>query len=44
VGADHALALGFWPFLPGDVVKIGLAAALLPIGWRLLSERGRGGR
>jgi biotin transport system substrate-specific component len=40
VGADHALALGFWPFLPGDVVKIGLAAALLPLGWRLLGRRG----
>jgi biotin transport system substrate-specific component len=44
VGADHALALGFWPFLPGDVVKIGLAAALLPLGWRLLGGRARGGR
>jgi len=42
VGTDHALALGFWPFLPGDVVKIGLAAALLPLGWRLLGGRGRG--
>lgn len=40
VGPEHALALGFWPFLPGDVVKIGLAAALLPLGWRLLGARG----
>ncbi len=40
VGSDHALALGFWPFLPGDVVKIALAAALLPLGWRLLGRRG----
>jgi biotin transport system substrate-specific component len=40
VGADHALALGFWPFLPGDAVKIGLAAALLPLGWRILRARG----
>lgn len=44
VGSDHALALGFWPFLPGDVVKIAMAAALLPLGWRLLGRRGRGGR
>jgi biotin transport system substrate-specific component len=40
VGTDHALALGFWPFLPGDAVKIALAAALLPLGWRLLGARG----
>lgn len=40
VGSEQALALGFWPFLPGDVVKIGLAAALLPLGWRLLGARG----
>jgi biotin transport system substrate-specific component len=39
VGTEHALALGFWPFLPGDVVKIGLAAALLPLGWRLVGAR-----
>lgn len=39
VGAENALALGFWPFLPGDVVKIGLAAALLPLGWRILGAR-----
>jgi biotin transport system substrate-specific component len=40
VGSENALALGFWPFIPGDVVKIGLAAALLPLGWRLLGKRG----
>ena len=40
VGTENALAFGFWPFLPGDVVKIGLAAALLPLGWRLLGARG----
>ena len=34
VGASNALALGFWPFLPGDVVKIGLAAAALPLVWK----------
>ena len=39
VGPEHALALGFWPFLPGDVVKIALAAALLPLGWRLIGRR-----
>jgi len=34
VGASNAFALGFWPFLPGDVVKIGLAAAALPLAWK----------
>ena len=34
VGASNALTLGFWPFLPGDVVKIGLAAAALPLAWK----------
>jgi len=38
VGTDHALRLGLWPFIPGDLVKIGLAAALLPLGWKLLAR------
>lgn len=41
VGASNVWALGFWPFLPGDIVKIGLAAALLPLGWKALGARGR---
>jgi len=41
VGASNVWALGFWPFIPGDIVKIGLAAALLPIGWKALGARGR---
>jgi biotin transport system substrate-specific component len=41
VGAPNVWALGFWPFLPGDIVKIGLAAALLPLGWKALGARGR---
>ena len=39
VGAQHALTLGFWPFLPGDVVKIGLAAAALPLAWKWIGTR-----
>lgn len=35
----RALTGGLWPFIPGDLVKIGLAAALLPTGWRLLGRR-----
>lgn len=33
------LAAGFWPFLPGDLLKAGLAAAALPGAWRLLGRR-----
>jgi biotin transporter BioY len=32
----QAFALGLLPFLPGDSVKLALAAAVLPSGWRLL--------
>jgi biotin transport system substrate-specific component len=32
----EAFRLGVAPFLPGDVVKIALAAATLPAGWSLL--------
>jgi biotin transport system substrate-specific component len=30
------LAVGLYPFLAGDMLKIALAAALLPAGWRLI--------
>lgn len=38
VGGSNVWALGFWPFLPGDVVKIGLAAAALPLAWKWLGR------
>ncbi len=38
VGTDQAVALGVLPFLPGDLVKIGLGTWLLPTGWRLLGR------
>lgn len=34
-----ALTFGLWPFLPGDVLKLLIAAGLLPLGWRLVSRR-----
>lgn len=34
------LAIGLLPFLPGEVVKVALAAALLPAGWRLIRHFG----
>jgi biotin transport system substrate-specific component len=39
----QAFRLGVAPFLPGDVVKIALAAAVLPSGWALLHRLGRRG-
>ena len=39
-GAENVLAAGLYPFLPGAVVKIVVAALLLPQGWRLLGRRG----
>lgn len=36
VGMERAIALGFLPFISGDVVKLSLAAILLPAGWRAL--------
>lgn len=36
VGVGEALSLGLVPFIAGDLVKIALAAALLPAAWRLV--------
>jgi biotin transport system substrate-specific component len=38
-GGGEAFRLGVAPFLPGDVVKIALAAAVLPTGWALLRRQ-----
>ena len=40
VGPAAAWATGVAPFLVGDVVKIALAAAVLPTGWALLRRKG----
>jgi biotin transport system substrate-specific component len=37
-GISGALAAGLWPFLPGDAVKLVLAALALPAAWRILKE------
>ncbi|HYG81269.1 MAG TPA: biotin transporter BioY [Pyrinomonadaceae bacterium] len=39
VGPAAAWSAGVAPFLVGDVVKIALAAAVLPTGWALLRRR-----
>jgi biotin transport system substrate-specific component len=36
IGLDAALATGLYPFLPADVFKVFLAAAVMPALWRLL--------
>jgi len=36
VGAAQAVQVGVLPFIAGDTVKLLLAAATLPLGWRLL--------
>jgi biotin transporter BioY len=36
------LKTGLYPFIPGDLLKIALAAALLPSGWKLLGYGGLG--
>lgn len=33
VGGEQVLAAGLFPFIPGDLVKVGLAAAFLPGAW-----------
>lgn len=38
-GLERTLELGFYPFVVGDMLKLYLAAALLPTAWRLLGER-----
>jgi biotin transporter BioY len=38
VGVESALPLGLYPFVTGDILKAFLAAALLPVGWRLLNR------
>lgn len=39
LSVSDALLYGLWPFLPGEVVKVIVAAGLLPIGWRMVARR-----
>ncbi len=39
IGFDKAPTLGLLPFIPGDLIKLALAAALLPLGWKLPGMR-----
>jgi biotin transport system substrate-specific component len=42
VGPRQTLPLGLLPFIPGDTIKLLLAAAVLPSGWKLLGARAHG--
>ena len=37
-GLDRTLELGLYPFVIGDVLKLYLAAALLPLAWRFVDR------
>ena len=39
VGVEKALPLGLFPFIPGDAIKLALAAAVLPSTWKLIGAR-----
>ncbi len=38
LGTESVLALGLYPFLAGEVIKVTAAALLLPQGWKLLRK------
>lgn len=40
IGRDAAFGAGVLPFLAGDAVKAALAAAVLPLAWRVLARLG----
>jgi biotin transport system substrate-specific component len=39
-GLNNALTMGLYPFIAGDLIKVALAATLLPGGWRILGHLG----
>ena len=39
IGLGRALAVGLYPFIVGDLLKILLAGLLLPIGWKIIKLR-----
>jgi biotin transport system substrate-specific component len=36
-GVQEVLSVGLYQFIPGEFIKVALAAGLLPTGWKLLS-------
>lgn len=39
IGWERVWMAGFWPFLPGAIVKLGVAGAALPFAWRIVGNR-----
>jgi len=39
VGSNKAYEYGLYPFIIGDAIKLGLAAAILPTAWRFVKNR-----
>jgi biotin transport system substrate-specific component len=39
VGFSAALETGFYPFLPADIIKLFIAAGIMPVVWRLVGRR-----
>ncbi|HWL65585.1 MAG TPA: biotin transporter BioY [Actinomycetota bacterium] len=42
VGAQKAMEFGLYPFIIGDVIKLALAAGLLPTAWRFIKDKASG--
>jgi biotin transport system substrate-specific component len=42
VGLERAIATGLLPFIPADLIKLAIAAAILPGIWRLTGFQARG--
>jgi biotin transport system substrate-specific component len=38
VGFDAALRTGFYPFIPADILKVLVAAAIMPALWRVIGR------
>jgi len=38
VGMNNVLAMGLYPFIVGDILKLAIASMLLPAGWKLISK------
>jgi len=37
-GFEKVLAVGFYPFLLGDLLKVILASLILPLGWKIINK------
>lgn len=38
IGWERVWMAGFWPFLPGAVVKLGVAGSALPFAWKVMGN------